>query len=137
MAGEQLLVEDEGDLRSMLCAALRYNGFEISAAGSGREALSAIAEDRLDLVVLDIVMPDIDGFEVCRRLRADNDHTPVRSKPTTAQRRLRSPHDLRRRQPCHRHLRREPRPRRDPAGSLTQLSPQPKWPADLNERAPR
>lgn len=72
-----LVVDDEENLRSMLCAALRHNGFEISAAENGREALAKIAEERPDLIVLDVMMPDLDGFEVCRRLRADNDHTPV------------------------------------------------------------
>ena len=78
MAGEHLLVvDDEDNLRSMLCAALRHHGFEISAATNGREALTAIAGTKPDLVVLDVMMPDLDGFEVCRRLRADNDHTPI------------------------------------------------------------
>jgi two-component system OmpR family response regulator len=78
MAGEHLLVvDDEENLRSMLCAALKHNGFEITAAGNGRDALAEIAETKPDLVVLDVMMPDLDGFEVCRRLRAANDHTPV------------------------------------------------------------
>jgi len=78
MAGEHLLVvDDEENLRSMLCAALRHHGFEISVAGNGREALTAVEEAKPDLVILDVMMPDLDGFEVCRRLRADNNHTPV------------------------------------------------------------
>ncbi|MCP5024904.1 MAG: response regulator transcription factor, partial [Actinomycetia bacterium] len=78
MAGERLLVvDDEENLRTMLCAALRHHGFEISDASNGRDALAAIEETKPDLVVLDVMMPDLDGFEVCRRLRADNNHTPV------------------------------------------------------------
>ncbi len=78
MAGEHLLVvDDEENLRSMLSAALRHHGFEISVAANGREALTAVEESKPDLVVLDVMMPDLDGFEVCRRLRADNNHTPV------------------------------------------------------------
>lgn len=78
MAGEHLLVvDDEENLRSMLCAALKHNGFEITAAANGRDALAEIAETKPDLVVLDVMMPDLDGFEVCRRLRTANDHTPV------------------------------------------------------------
>lgn len=78
MAGEHLLVvDDEENLRSMLSAALRHHGFEISVAANGREALAAVEESTPDLVVLDVMMPDLDGFEVCRRLRADNNHTPV------------------------------------------------------------
>jgi two-component system, OmpR family, response regulator len=78
MAGPHLLiVDDEANLRSMLAAALRHNGFEVTAAENGRQALDAIAEQRPDLVLLDVMMPDLDGFEVCRRLRASGDHTPV------------------------------------------------------------
>lgn len=78
MAGEHLLVvDDEENLRSMLSAALRHHGFEISLAANGREALAAVEDSKPDLMVLDVMMPDLDGFEVCRRLRADNNHTPV------------------------------------------------------------
>lgn len=78
MAGEHLLiVDDEDNLRSMLAAALRHHGFVVTTATNGREALDTVARDRPDLVVLDVMMPDLDGFEVCRRLRADNDRTPV------------------------------------------------------------
>ena len=78
MAGEHLLiVDDEDNLRSMLSAALRHNGFEITTAANGREALDAVAERNPDLIVLDVMMPELDGFEVCRRLRAQNNATPV------------------------------------------------------------
>eukprot|EP00095_Tigriopus_kingsejongensis_P004745 snap_masked-scaffold11503_size2009-processed-gene-0.0 protein:Tk04745 transcript:snap_masked-scaffold11503_size2009-processed-gene-0.0-mRNA-1 annotation:"alkaline phosphatase" len=61
----------------MLSAALRHNGFEITTAANGREALDAVAERNPDLIVLDVMMPELDGFEVCRRLRAQNNATPV------------------------------------------------------------
>lgn len=78
MTGERLLVvDDEANLRSMLRAALRHHGFEVTMAADGREALDALDEVRPDLVVLDVMMPDLDGFEVCRRMRAGNDATPV------------------------------------------------------------
>ena len=78
MPGERLLiVDDEENLRSMLAAALRHHGFEVSTVGNGRDALNAVAETTPDLVVLDVMLPDLDGFEVCRRLRAGGDHTPV------------------------------------------------------------
>jgi two-component system, OmpR family, response regulator len=78
MAGPRLLlVDDEDNLRSMLEAALRHNGFEVASVPSGREALAAVDTAEPDLVVLDVMMPDLDGFEVCRRLRADGHHTPV------------------------------------------------------------
>jgi two-component system OmpR family response regulator len=72
-----LLVDDEENLRSMLEAALRHHGFDVVPARNGREALSLVADARPDVVVLDVMMPDLDGFEVCRRLRADGVQTPV------------------------------------------------------------
>jgi two-component system OmpR family response regulator len=72
-----LIVDDEENLRSMLGAALRHHGFEISSVGDGRSALQAIDELEPDLVLLDVMLPDLDGFEVCRRLRADGNRTPV------------------------------------------------------------
>ena len=78
MAGEHLLiVDDEDNLRSMLAAALRHHGFEVSTASNGREALEQIPREHPDLVLLDVMMPDLDGFEVLRRLRNDHDRTPV------------------------------------------------------------
>ncbi len=78
MAGERLLVvDDEENLRTMLCAALRHHGFQIVATDNGRDALVLVDEEKPDLIVLDVMMPDLDGFEVCRRLRAKGNHTPV------------------------------------------------------------
>jgi two-component system OmpR family response regulator len=78
MAGERLLlVDDEDNLRSMLEAALRYEGFDVHAVSSGRDALARATQQAPDLVVLDVMMPDLDGFEVCRRLRNDGVRTPV------------------------------------------------------------
>src|SRR3954466_385864 len=78
MAGERLLlVDDEDNLRSMLEAALRYEGFDVHAAASGRDALDVVEDQSPDLIVLDVMMPDLDGFEVCRRLRSEGVRTPV------------------------------------------------------------
>jgi two-component system OmpR family response regulator len=78
MAGQHLLVvDDEDNLRSMLAAALQHHGFAVTTASNGREALDLIPLERPDLVLLDVMMPDLDGFEVCRRMRADGDRTPV------------------------------------------------------------
>jgi two-component system, OmpR family, response regulator len=78
MPGERLLlVDDEENLRSMLEAALRHNGFEVESVANGRDALDAVATTPPDLIVLDVMLPDLDGFEVCRRLRADGARTPV------------------------------------------------------------
>ena len=72
-----LVADDEDNLRSMLTAALRHHGFRVTAVSGGRSALEAIATEKPDLVILDVMMPDLDGFEVCRRLRAEGDRTPV------------------------------------------------------------
>jgi two-component system OmpR family response regulator len=78
MAGETLLlVDDEENLRSMLRAALRHEGFEVHPVGTGREALDAIPIVKPDLIVLDVMLPDLDGFEVCNRLRREGSKTPV------------------------------------------------------------
>ena len=72
-----LLVDDEEHLRSMLEAALRHHGFDVHPVGNGREALDSVRTVGADLVVLDVMMPDLDGFEVCRRFRNDGVRTPV------------------------------------------------------------
>ncbi len=72
-----LLVDDEENLRSMLVAALRHSGYEVRPAADGREALDAARAERPDLIVLDVMLPDLDGFEVCRRLRTEGISTPV------------------------------------------------------------
>ena len=78
VTGERLLlVDDEDNLRSMLEAALSHLGFEVHPAASGREALEAMAKVRPDMVLLDVMLPDLDGFEVCRRLRSEGSRTPV------------------------------------------------------------
>lgn len=72
-----LLVDDEEHLRSMLDAALAHHGFDVHSFASGREALAEVGRVAPDLVVLDVMMPDLDGFEVCRRLRSDGIKVPV------------------------------------------------------------
>ena len=72
-----LIVDDEENLRSMLAAALRHHGFEVSSVADGRSALDAVGTLQPDLVLLDVMLPDLDGFEVCRRLRAGGNRTPV------------------------------------------------------------
>src|SRR5215207_8195838 len=65
-----LLVDDEQSVQTLLAYPLRKDGYEVVSAHDGREALDRFAEQRFDLVVLDIMLPKIDGIEVCRRLRA-------------------------------------------------------------------
>ncbi|HEX6023631.1 MAG TPA: response regulator transcription factor [Solirubrobacter sp.] len=72
-----LIVDDEPAVRSSLDRALRLDGYEIELAADGREALDRLAESQHDAIVLDVMMPVMDGLEVCRRLRDAGDRTPV------------------------------------------------------------
>lgn len=72
-----LVVDDEESLVDMLSTALRFTGYEVANAGSGFDALRSVKESRPDLIVLDVNMPDVDGFEVCRRIRRDGIDAPV------------------------------------------------------------
>jgi DNA-binding response OmpR family regulator len=68
-AARILLVDDEHSVQTLLTYPLRKDGYEVVAALDGREALDRFAEQRFDLVVLDLMLPKLDGLEVCRRLR--------------------------------------------------------------------
>ena len=65
-----LLVDDEQSVQTLLAYPLRKDGYEVVSALDGREALDRFAERRFDLVVLDMMLPKVDGIEVCRRLRS-------------------------------------------------------------------
>lgn len=66
-----LLAEDDPHIRRVAEIALRREGFEVTSVGDGPEALDAVAARRFDLVLLDGMMPTMDGLEVCRRLKSD------------------------------------------------------------------
>ncbi|MDX1632274.1 MAG: response regulator transcription factor, partial [Thermoanaerobaculia bacterium] len=72
-----LVVEDEEAIAEGLALNLRRKEYAVDLAGDGAEALEKAAENAYDLIVLDLRLPEVDGFEVCRRLRADNDFTPI------------------------------------------------------------
>jgi two-component system OmpR family response regulator len=72
-----LVVDDEEHITELVAMGLSYNGFDVERVASGREALAAVERRRPDLIVLDVMLPDLDGFEVCRRLRTDGNRTPV------------------------------------------------------------
>jgi len=72
-----LVVDDEQTLSELVGLALRYEGWEVRTAPDGMSAISAARDFRPDLVVLDVMLPDIDGLEVLRRLRADIERMPV------------------------------------------------------------
>jgi two-component system OmpR family response regulator len=72
-----LVVDDEPNIADVISMALRYQGFEVETAGDGASALKAVAAFRPHLMVLDIMLPDMEGFEVARRLGAQRAHVPI------------------------------------------------------------
>jgi two-component system OmpR family response regulator len=72
-----LVVDDEQSITDLVSMALRYEHFAVQVAHGGREALDAVEDFSPDLIVLDVMMPGIDGFEVARRLRNGGTHIPV------------------------------------------------------------
>ena len=66
-----LVVEDDPDARKVLSLILRLDGFEVTSASGGPEAIQVLAEALPDLVLLDVMMPDMDGYEVCVWIRAN------------------------------------------------------------------
>ena len=71
------MVDDEEHITELVAMGLTYNGFDVERVASGRAALDSIQRQRPDLVVLDVMLPDLDGFEVVRKLRAGGSRTPV------------------------------------------------------------
>lgn len=75
--GRILVVDDESSIVDAVATALRYEGFEVEEASTGHDALGAVARFEPDLIVLDWMLPDIDGIEVGRRLRGRGDRTAI------------------------------------------------------------
>ncbi len=72
-----LVVDDEPNIRELVQVALKFHGCAVTTAASGSEAIRQAESNTPDLIVLDVMLPDIDGFEVCRRLRAAGNEVPV------------------------------------------------------------
>ena len=72
-----LVVDDEPNIAELLQMALRFEGWDVATAGTGRTAVSTAKEHQPDAIVLDMMLPDIDGLEVLRRVRAFAPHVPV------------------------------------------------------------
>ncbi len=72
-----LVIDDEPNIRDLVQTALRFHGFSVSTAETGGEGLSLARERRPDLLLLDVLLPDVNGFDVCRELRDAGDEVPV------------------------------------------------------------
>ena len=72
-----LVVDDEPNIVDIVSMALRYNDYDVVTANSGREALEAVSASKPDMIVLDVMMPELDGFEVARRLGEQRSDIPI------------------------------------------------------------
>jgi len=72
-----LVIDDEPNIRELVQVALKFHGCAVTLGATGQDALTLAAREKPDLVVLDVMLPDIDGFEICRRLRAGGSELPV------------------------------------------------------------
>ena len=72
-----LIVEDEPDIVRGLCDALEFEGFDVASTGLGREGVRLMREQPADCVILDLMLPDINGYQVCEEIRATNGLVPI------------------------------------------------------------
>src|SRR5690349_25103197 len=72
-----LVVDDDRAVRESLRRSLQFNGYQVETAGDGMQALESVTAARPDAMVLDVMMPRLDGLEVCRRLRSTGDDLPI------------------------------------------------------------
>jgi len=72
-----MIVDDDPNIRELVCALLKNGGFEACEAKDGRDALQKITEDNPDLAIIDLMMPHMDGYELCRKLRQYYENLPV------------------------------------------------------------
>jgi two-component system OmpR family response regulator len=77
MTARVLVVDDEDNITDLVSTALRYEGFEVDVHGNGRSALEAVGTFRPQLIILDVMLPDLDGFEMARRLQAGGRRVPI------------------------------------------------------------
>ncbi|MEZ5218071.1 MAG: response regulator transcription factor [Ilumatobacteraceae bacterium] len=77
MVQQILVAEDDAQIREALVRILRFEGYEVVTASDGAEALEVFDSQRPDAIVLDVMMPLVDGLDVCRRIRARRDRTPI------------------------------------------------------------
>ncbi|GAE93931.1 DNA-binding response regulator [Gracilibacillus boraciitolerans JCM 21714] len=74
MAGEKILiVDDDADMRELIKLYMKDNGFQVVSAVDGIEALDIVKQETLDLIILDVMMPRLDGFELCQEIKTFTD----------------------------------------------------------------
>jgi two-component system response regulator MprA len=81
MAHRVLVADDDRAIRASLARALELEGYDVTTAADGASALTAVRDEAFDVVVLDVMMPNVDGMTVCRVLRAERDRTPILMLP--------------------------------------------------------
>src|ERR1700712_5704762 len=72
-----LVVDDEPNIADVISMALRFQGFTVESVGDGRSALEAVSAFKPDLLVLDVMLPDMEGFEIARRLNSERVQVPI------------------------------------------------------------
>ena len=72
-----LVIEDESSVREGLVDSLSFEGYSVVWRDNGKDGVSAYQEENPDLVILDVMMPGLDGLEVCKRIRQDGKYTPI------------------------------------------------------------
>ena len=72
-----LVVDDEPNIVDVISMALKFQGFAVESAGTGQDAISQVAEFKPDLIVLDVMLPDMEGFDVAQRLGAQHARVPI------------------------------------------------------------
>jgi two-component system OmpR family response regulator len=72
-----LVIDDEPNIRELVQVALKFHGCTVTLGATGKETLILAASEKPDLIVLDVMLPDLNGFEVCRQLRASGDDVPI------------------------------------------------------------
>lgn len=77
MPGKILIVEDDHDINNLLSMNLRSSGYDIESSENGSQGLKMAQSGAYDLIILDIMLPEIDGLEICRRLRGEGQNTPI------------------------------------------------------------
>ncbi|HQF29774.1 MAG TPA: response regulator, partial [Bacteroidia bacterium] len=77
MSTRILLVEDEQSLLETIKLNLELEGYKVQSASDGKKALKAFKQERFDLIILDVMLPEMDGFTVCEAIRLDNQQVPI------------------------------------------------------------